>query len=98
MWCAVLTGAERVQLPLWVPAQEAAQIETAWSNFARSGDPNGPAPLPTQPGRAGPFTMPKFEAGRPAGPIANFSVPSGTKTDFRGDKCPYFDSIGYNRG
>ena len=76
----------------------AAQLETAWTNFARSGDPNGPAPLPTQPGRAGAFAMPKFEAARPGSAVANFSVPSGSVAGFRGDKCPYFDGIGYNRG
>ena len=74
-----------------------SQLETAWVNFARTGDPNAPTPLPTQPGHPA-FTMPKFEAARPSSAIANFSLPSSAVAGFRGDKCPYFDGIGYNRG
>lgn len=76
----------------------ARQLQTAWSNFAKSADPNSPVAIPRQDGQTGTFHFPAAVAGKPRAAITNISVPLGTTTAFRGAECDVFDQIGYHRG
>lgn len=71
------------------------QMQTVWSNFATSGDPNSPHPIPVQKGRPTNLHFPKFDFNEDT--VLQFDIPTALNSNRRKKFCDYFDTIGYNR-
>lgn len=74
------------------------QIMDYWTNFAKTGDPNGLARSLGSGGRNGPRLTPLWPQYGPDGswPYFRFQSPSGTvDTDYKKDNCDFWDTVGY---
>lgn len=62
-------------------------IQTAWANFALTGNPNGGHGLPDG------LVWPQYDGD--AKRVLNYSIPSGVITAYRSDFCDQWDRVGY---
>ena len=72
--------------PLPEETQLARQMQQAWGNFLRTGDPN---PL------AGDLHLPRFTS--PPNPNVNYSIPVSIIQGYRQSACDFWDKFGYTR-
>ena len=70
------------------------QMQTAFSNFAKSGNPNMPVALPTQSGK-NTLTWDNYDFNQDN--VFKFDTPSSNENNLRKKFCDYFDTIGYYR-
>ena len=70
------------------------QMQTAFSNFAKSGNPNLPITLPTQSGK-NTLTWDNYDFNQDN--VFKFDTPSSNENNLRKKFCDYFDTIGYYR-
>ena len=66
-------------------------MQTAWGNFARTGNPNIGTPLPNATG----VSFPIFNGTKNI--LVNESIPVGILDGYRNDVCDFWDTIGYIR-
>ncbi|GBG33071.1 Acetylcholinesterase 1 [Hondaea fermentalgiana] len=70
-----------------------SQMQTVWTNFARTGNPNSPRKLPRQSDSPEALFFPKFNVSRQG--MLTMQVSSHPQYDFREVVCDMFDKIGY---
>lgn len=63
-------------------------FQTAWTNHAKSGNPNGPAPL----GSNG-YVWPQYVEGNASEVSASLNVPPGVNAGFRDKYCDFWDTV-----
>ncbi len=71
------------------------QMQTAFSNFAKSGNPNIPVKMPNEDPEKNDLTWGKYDFN--VDNVFKFDTPSGNENHIRKRYCDYFDTIGYYR-
>ena len=67
-------------------------MQTAWGNFAKSGDPNTPTALPNA---SSSISFPLYNGVKNT--VVNESIPVGMLSNYREKQCDFWDGIGYKR-